>query len=205
MFTGIITHLGKITNKKDTKISIEADQSLLEKLEKGTSISVNGTCLTVLEKPKKKSFTVEIMPETQKKTTFGQLKTANLVNLELPTTPETMLSGHIVQGHIDSIGTIKHIEPKGNSYILTIEIPQNLSKYIVEKGSIALNGISLTVIEAADTHFTVGIIPFTWQNTMLHTIKEGTPVNIETDVLAKYLEKLTRQIVIPVDTGIQKI
>lgn len=193
MFTGIITHQGILKDKRGPKFIIETDLSLIKKIEKGTSVSINGACLTVLEMPKQKTFTVEIMPETQKKTMLGKLISGDIVNLELPTTSDTLLSGHLVQGHIDSIGTISDIEKKGNSRILTITIPKEITKYIVEKGSIAVNGIALTVINQIELSFTVGIIPFTWENTMLHDAKVGDPVNIETDILAKYIEKLLKK------------
>ncbi len=190
MFTGIVTHLGKIKNKQDTSLAIEAPLSLIRELKKGTSIAVNGACLTVLAKPVDTSFTVEVMPETLSRTMLGKLNDGDQVNLELSVTPVTLLSGHIVQGHIDGVGIVKKIKEAGNSKILTINIPKSLSKYIVEKGSIAVNGISLTVIEARDIYFTVGIIPYTWTHTMIKDLKIRDQVNIETDILAKYLEKL---------------
>jgi riboflavin synthase len=115
------------------------------------------------------------------------------VNLELPATPTTLLSGHIVQGHIDCIAKIDKISVEGNSQIFQFAIPKNISKYLVKKGSICVNGISLTIINCSDDFFTVGIIPHTWEKTMLHTTKIGDLVNIEVDVLAKYIEKLIKQ------------
>ena len=190
MFTGIITHLGKIQSKNATSITIQADASIIRKIEKGTSIAVNGTCLTVSDKPISNIFSAEVMPETCRRTCLNTLQKNDLVNLELSMTPQSFLAGHIVQGHIDGTGEITSIQEEGNSKILKITIPAKLEKYIVEKGSIALNGISLTVIQAQKTFFTVGIIPFTWSHTMLKNIQVGTQVNIETDIIAKYLEKL---------------
>jgi riboflavin synthase len=187
MFTGIISNLGKIKAKNDTGFVIEADNALAQKLEDGTSISVNGVCLTVLEKPIDTVFTVEVMPETWKRTMLQDLHDNDVVNLELPVTPQTFLSGHIVQGHVDGIGTLKQIEEKENSKILTLEVSQELTKYIVEKGSVAINGISLTVIDVTEHSFTVGIIPYTWNHTMLQYIQIGDTVNIETDILGKYI------------------
>lgn len=189
MFTGIITNLGKLKSKRDAAFAFEASPSFCRKISKGTSIAVNGACLTVIEK-NYDTFAVEIMPETQNRTMLGKLRTNDLVNLELPATAETFLSGHIVQGHIDGVGVIKKIVPQGNSKILSISIPKPLAKYIADKGSVAVNGISLTIISTKLNYFTVGIIPYTWEQTMLHQIKIGNRVNIEVDILAKYLEKL---------------
>lgn len=182
MFTGIITHLGNVTDKTDKTLTISVPPEFLYKLTKGTSVSINGICLTVVNTDKH-SFTVDVMPETKNKTNVNYLKIADLVNLELPVTPTSFLSGHIVQGHIDGIGKITKIY----SHMITIAIPKNISRYLVEKGSIAVNGISLTIINTAKNSFTVGLIPFTWNNTMLHTIRKGDFVNIEVDILAKYL------------------
>ncbi len=191
MFTGIITHLGKLRKVNKSTYAISADQSLLTKLRKGDSVAINGICLTVAERYKD-FFMVDCIPETKLKTNIEYLKIGDLVNLELPATPNSILSGHIVQGHIDGIGKLENIKKQANSYILKFSIPEKLSKYIVNKGSIAVCGIALTVIKAGKKFFTVGIIPHTWKNTMLRSIKLGDLVNIEVDILAKYLEKLTK-------------
>lgn len=193
MFTGIITNLGKLTKKEGTIFTFSTDKSFCKKIEGGTSVSINGVCLTVFKKLTPSSFSVEIMPETENKTILVRLKINDLVNLELPATPQSLLSGHIVQGHIDGTAKLAGIIEQKNSYILKFSIPSDLSRYITEKGSIAVNGISLTVIEVKKEHFTVGIIPYTWNNTMLHTIKTGDLANVEVDILAKYMEKLLRK------------
>ncbi len=190
MFTGIISHLGKLTKAEDSVFTFSAPKTFCASLKKGTSIAINGACLTVTSKPRSNAFSVEIMPETLKRTMLGKLKVDDLVNMELPVTANTLLSGHIVQGHVDGTGKVEKIKKEGNSRLFTIKIPSLLSKYIVEKGSIALNGISLTVICAQASYFTVGIIPYTWKRTMLSKLQPGDLVNIETDILAKYLEKL---------------
>lgn len=190
MFTGIITHLGKVTKRHDSLFTFSADDSLIRKLETGTSVAVNGVCLTVLEKPQGDTFDVEVMPETLKKTNLGELTEDMIVNLELPATAETFLSGHIVQGHVDAKAKILSITPEGNSHIFTFALPKDIAKYVVDKGSITVNGISLTVIKAHSDSFTVGIIPHTWDHTMLYTAKVDEYVNIETDVFAKYVERL---------------
>lgn len=141
----------------------------------------------------KENISVDVMEETMKKTTLGTLKPHDLVNLELPVTVQSLFSGHIVQGHIDGTAKLADIIKKKNSHTLKFLIPSPLSKYIVPKGSIAVNGIALTVIEAGKGFFTVGIIPFTWYHTMLHKVKIGDLVNLEVDVLAKYVEKILRQ------------
>lgn len=189
MFTGIITHLGIVIKKTSTRLIISTDAELLNNITLGMSVAINGICLTVVSYDNN-TFAIDFMPETAKRTTINSLDTESIVNLELPATSETFLAGHIVQGHVDAIGKIRSITDNGNSKVFTIEIPQDINKYIVEKGSITINGISLTVIDVDDTIFTVGIIPHTWDKTMLHTAKEGDMVNLEVDVLAKYLEKL---------------
>lgn len=191
MFTGIITHLGKITEKTNTKLVIKTDKDIVNKLSKGTSIAVNGICLTVISKDKN-SFTINFIPETSDKTNIQYLELGTEVNLEIPATADTLFSGHIVQGHVDSMGKITAIKEKGNSLIFTFSIPKSLSKYLVDKGSISVNGISLTVITVTDSQFTVGIIPHTWEHTMLHAAKIGDYVNLEVDTMAKYMEKLVK-------------
>ncbi len=192
MFTGIITHLGKLETVDDSRLQFSADPSLCDNLFIGQSIAVNGTCLTA-QSFTKSNFTVEVMPETMSRTMLGNLKPSDIVNLELPATPTTFLAGHIVQGHIDGIGILTDITPQGNSQLLDISVPERLIPYIVEKGSIALNGISLTVIHTEENILRVGIIPHTWEATMLHTAKIGDILNIEVDILAKYIEKLTKK------------
>jgi riboflavin synthase len=191
MFTGIITNLGKVTSKSKNKLIIKTDRVFIGKLSKGTSIAIDGICLTIVDL-RENSFSIDFMPETEEKTNIKYLKTSDLVNLELPATAKSFLSGHIVQGHIDGVAKLETITKESNSYILKFSIPKNLSKYIVEKGSMAVNGISLTVIDIGNKFFTVGIIPHTWDKTMLHTIKLNDYVNIEVDILAKYLEKLIK-------------
>lgn len=190
MFTGIITHIGKLNKKQGSLFTFNANRSFCKKLKHDASVAVNGVCLTIVNKPSDDSFSIEIMPETQKRTMLGSLKLNDLVNLELPTRANTFLSGHLVQGHIDGIAKLQDFFHKGDSRILKFLVPNSLSKYIVEKGSVALNGISLTVIEATKDYFTVGIIPHTWRKTTLYTLKLGALVNIEVDIVAKYVEKL---------------
>lgn len=188
MFTGIITHLGKISKKTDRELTISTDRQFLSKIQKGTSVSINGICLTVTETGRD-LFAVDFIPETANRTNIKYFQPDDLVNLELPATPTSFLSGHFVQGHIDGVSKLLDIKVSSNSHILKFATSPSFAKYTVKKGSIAVNGISLTVIEAGEKFLTVGIIPYTWNHTMLHTIKTGDSVNIEVDILAKYLEK----------------
>ncbi len=192
MFTGIITHTGKVADASRSKIKIRASLHLMRKLDRGASISVNGTCLTVAAKDRN-SLTADVMPETRGRTNLQYLKRGKLVNLELPTTPNSFLSGHLIQGHIDGIARLQHVTRKDTGHILKFSFSHTLSKYVVEKGSIAVDGIALTVIEVKRSYFSVGIIPHTWEATAIHTMRVGDAANIEVDIIAKYVEKLLRK------------
>lgn len=191
MFTGIITHTGTVAQKTRTTIRVRLGRDIVRALKKGGSIAVDGACLTVTAKTVD-SFSADVMPETFKRTNFGTHENGDLVNLELPATPQTFLSGHIVQGHVDAMGIVKEIKKDGNQFTLSISVPRKLSRYIAPKGSITVNGVSLTVIEARPGSFSVGIIPHTWKSTMFHTLRPKKRVNIEVDVLAKYIEQCVR-------------
>jgi len=192
MFTGIITETGTVASVSRSNIAIRVSTPFVRKLRRGTSVAVDGACLTVVAKDAR-SFTADIMPETQKRTALGALRRHDTVNLELPATPSSFLSGHIVQGHVDGTGVLEKIRKEGTSHILSFSVPRSLARSVIEKGSIALNGISLTVINASVSGFTVGIIPHTWKTTALHKLKRGGRVNVETDILAKYVEKIIKQ------------
>lgn len=189
MFSGIVSHLGTVEKKTKYSLVISTNQELIQRLRKGTSISVNGICLTVVLK-NKNTFHINFIPETAQRTNIQYVQVHHRVNLELPSTAETFLSGHIMQGHVDTVGRITEIIEAGNSRLITFSIQKKMTRYIVEKGSIAVNGISLTVISVDKNTFSVGIIPFTWDHTMLHMTKVGDYVNIEVDIFAKYVEKL---------------
>lgn len=193
MFTGIITHLGKLEMVKEYRYTLSSAQSFFAKLGKGRSVSVNGICLTVIAFPNKNRFSVEVMPETLRRTNLGDLNLGDYVNLELSVSPQNLFDGHIVLGHIDGTGIITSIVRETNSWIFKFKVRENLSKYLVEKGSVAVNGISLTVIDAGKDFFTVGIIPTTWKKTMLQFSRVGDKINIEVDILAKYIEKLLKK------------
>lgn len=189
MFTGIITNLGKVSEKMDNKLSVKTVRQLVNKLSKGASIAMDGICLTVVDKSDDQ-FSADFMPETEARTNIKYLRVGDLVNLELPATPDSFLSGHIIQGHIDGVAKLIDMKKSAGSYLLRFELPQNLFKYFVEKGAITINGISLTITLSVANNFTVGIIPHTFKNTMLQKIKIGDFVNIEIDILAKYIKKL---------------
>lgn len=189
MFTGIITQTGKLTEKQGSVFRFNATRKFSQHLKSGDSLAVNGVCLTLLNTPVDGSLQVEIMTETARRTTLGNLKPNERVNLELPATAATFLSGHIVQGHVDAVGQIETIKAEGKSHILTISLPAKMTQYVVEKGSICVNGISLTVMDIGALFFRLGIIPYTWSHTMLSQIQVGDCVNIEADIIAKYVEK----------------
>lgn len=191
MFTGIIETTGTVEKKGKTTLTIEAP-NVLSELKKGSSIAVDGACLTVTEKTDK-TFTADVMPITFERTLLGKRKKGSLVNLELAMRGEKRFEGHMVMGHVEGVATLKQIKLDENAYLLTFQLPNNLASYVVLTGSIAINGISLTVAKLDQDMATVSIIPHTWDQTNLHTLKEGDSVNIETDILAKYAEKLVQK------------
>lgn len=162
---------------------------VLEDVQLGDSIAVNGVCLTVTHFDKS-SFTADVMPETVRRTSLAELKKGSPVNLERALTLASRLGGHIVSGHIDGTGEIVKFADEGNAILMTISAGPELLRYIVEKGSVALDGISLTVAQVTDSDFTVSLIPHTREVTNLGSKKTGSPINIETDVLGKYVEKM---------------
>lgn len=188
MFTGIITNLGEITNIKKDNLTVKTNKDLTGRLSRGGSISLNGVCLTVVDLAKN-SFKVDVMPETRKRTNLAGSRIGDLVNLELPLTPKNYLSGHIVYGHIDGVGTIEAIKPRGNSQLFTIATSPKIIAYMVEKGAVTIDGISLTLTNVGKKQFSVGIIPLTFRNTNLKQTKIGSIVNIEVDIIGKYIRK----------------
>lgn len=194
MFTGIIEELGKINRiiKASSTSSLEITcKKILEDIEIGASISVNGICLTVT-KFSANSFYADVMNETYKKTSLSTLKKNDVVNLERAMPINSRFSGHIVSGHIDGTGKISSIKKDNNSYIYKIKAKKEILDLIVEKGSIAIDGISLTVFELTPISFSVSIIPHTNKVTILHNKKIGDLVNLENDIFAKYIIKITK-------------
>lgn len=191
MFTGIVEEIGIIkgfTKKTHGADIIVGCQKVLKDTVIGDSIAINGCCQTVVAL-NDCTFTANVSDETLKISTMENLQTGDKVNLERALTPTSRMGGHIVQGHIDCKGKFLRLEKLSNFYNLTFEIPHTESKYVVYKGSITVNGTSLTVADINDNIFKVAVIPHTFQNTTLHTLKNGDTVNIETDILGKYIEK----------------
>lgn len=183
LFTGIVEELAQVSALEGPEITIRATK-VLQDVKIGDSIALNGCCLTVTAFDDT-TWKAHISDETFARTNLGELGPGSKVNLERPLQPTGRLGGHIVQGHVDALGTITKPAPD-----LEIEIPQELSRYIVEKGSITVDGISLTVVDAKETSFTVAIIPHTQEVTNLGVKTVGDQVNIEVDIMAKYAEKL---------------
>ncbi len=192
MFTGLIEELGVIRSiKKNAEGAyiIVGASKVLSDLKIGDSVAVNGPCLTVTAF-NRDSFTVFAMPETLKKSTLGGLTSGEKVNLERAMTLGGRLGGHLVSGHIDAVVTLTGRNPQGGAIILDFEAPQTLMRYIVPKGSVALDGVSLTVVETAESGFSVGLIPLTSAETTLGYCKIGSGINLEVDLIGKYVEKM---------------
>lgn len=187
MFTGIIEEIGKIRQITDKYIEIEC-KSVLEDINLGDSICVNGVCLTVTD-IKSGCFTADISPETFRVTNLGSLKSGNFINLERAMKADGRFGGHIVAGHIDNLGRVKSVKKNGDFYDLYVELPQELSKYVVKKGSIAINGTSLTAADINENTVKIAVIPHTFENTNLKYLTPESHVNIEVDMFAKYIEK----------------
>ncbi|MFH1560283.1 MAG: riboflavin synthase [Chloroflexota bacterium] len=188
MFTGIIQEMGETREADSSSLSVEAT-TLLEGLREGDSIAVNGTCLTVTTIGEG-YFSVDTMPETLRRTNLGLLKPGDPVNLERALTLSSLLGGHLTQGHVDATGTLVSIQPEGDALLMKFHAPPQVMKYVVEKGFIALDGISLTVMEYDAATFVISVVKYTLENTNLGHRKPGDVVNLEVDILAKYVEKL---------------
>jgi len=197
MFTGLVEEVGNILSIVERggnhRITIQAPQSAKE-LKEGNSIAVSGVCLTALD-IKSDTFCADLAKETWTRTSFSRITQGAQVNLELPLKVDARMGGHIVQGHVDGTGKLIGLEPIANAddFWLHIEVPGDLEKYLVFKGSVAIEGISLTVAQLEGLRLTIAIIPHTIKMTNLQSLKPGDPLNIETDIVAKYLEKWTRR------------
>lgn len=192
MFSGIITALEKpqFIEKNDKSMQIMLPIPLGWKLQEGDSVSVDGICLTV-DKIEKDSFMVYCMSETLKRTTLSSLPDDHAFNLEQPLTLNGAIGGHMVSGHIDTIAKVIMVDNNNDSYVLKIQLPEQFMRYVIYKGSIAINGVSLTVSEVANDALSVSLIPYTLSHTNLGFLKENDFVNIEVDMIAKYIEKLS--------------
>ena len=202
MFTGLVQETGEITDLRQmkarkgdvlTRITISA-KAIPKELKLGDSIAVSGVCLTAVAIGRK-SFSADLADETLKRTSLSRLKKKSLVNLELPARPQDRLGGHIVQGHVDATGTLASLTRiKGHDdWRLVIDMPIELAKYVVAQGSITVEGISLTVAAIEGHRVEIAIIPHTYEHTNLRDLHTGSPVNLEVDVLAKHVEKLTQK------------
>jgi riboflavin synthase len=192
MFTGLVEEKGKLINKIKTGEGLRlvlTAQKVFDDLEIGSSISVNGVCLTVVEL-KKDSFAVDTIEETLKKTNLGRLNINDNVNLERPLKVDARLGGHFVLGHVDTTGIIESVNELSNSHFITISYPESFKQYLIYVGSVAIDGVSMTVAEVNNNSFSVGIIPHTWSETVFSDKKPGDSVNLEFDVLGKYVEKI---------------
>jgi riboflavin synthase len=192
MFTGIIEELGTIesfaANEGGARIVVSATMVVVDSHD-GDSISVNGVCLTALD-IKSNSFAADLSQETLDRSTLGRLQSGSRVNLERAVTPSTRLGGHIVQGHVDAPGEFLSAEEHGDFWTVRIGFPEVISRYLVYKGSVAVEGISLTIAALRDDSFDIAVIPKTWELTNLSTLKSGDQVNLEADVIAKYVERM---------------
>jgi riboflavin synthase len=191
MFTGLIADLGSVIalEQNGAGAVLRVRSRLADELAEGDSIAVNGVCLTATDVGSG-SFAAEAMLETLERSSLGQLRSGAGVNLELPLRAEDRLGGHVVQGHVDGTGSVGAIRSEGFARVLEIEVEPRLRRYLVEKGSVAIDGVSLTVSALREDGFAVSLIPETLERTNLGSIAEGAIVNIEVDVLAKHVERL---------------
>jgi riboflavin synthase len=191
VFTGLVQELGRIDSiaRSDSGARLTIETALAAQLREGDSIAVNGVCLTAINVDGG-LFGAEVSNETLQRSSLGGADIGRAVNLELPLRASDRLGGHIVQGHVDAVGTVSAVSDDGFARRVEIESPEPLLRYVVEKGSIAVDGVSLTVVGLNQRSFTVSLIPETLQRTTLGTAQPGTKVNLEVDVLAKYVERL---------------
>ncbi len=192
MFTGIIEELGSVRSfergGKGARLAVEATV-VTEGTSAGDSIAVNGVCLTALDVGEH-GFAADVSQETLDRSTLGGLSPGSSVNLERAVTPSTRLGGHIVQGHVDGRGTFVSAVQSGDFWTVTIGFSQELDRYFVHKGSVAVEGISLTIAELRESEFDIAVIPKTWELTNLSTLRPGDEVNLEADIIAKYVERM---------------
>ena len=194
MFTGIIEELGRVRSiehrGQNARIVIEA-HTVTGDAKQGDSIAVNGVCLTALD-IKPDSFAADVSRETLARSTLGSLMPGTSVNLERALTPSMRLGGHIVQGHVDARGKLVSVTDLGESWTVRIDYPKDIARYLVFKGSVTVEGISLTIADLTDEYFEVAIIPKTWELTNLSDLKPGDDVNLEVDIIAKYVERMMK-------------
>lgn len=192
MFTGIVEAVGtvlRIVESTPGAYRLAIESSIAPEIEIGDSLSNNGVCLTVVTQSAK-GLEFDLLTETVRRSNLGDLRPGDLINLERPMAATSRFDGHIVQGHVDTAAKLLATEPVGQDHRLEIELPQEFAPYVVFKGSIAVNGVSLTVAELQDDRFVNWIIPHTWSATNLHRLRPGDRVNLEFDLIAKYVERL---------------
>ena len=190
MFTGIVEERGEVAGRTNGRLTVRCD-TVGADTRVGDSISVNGVCLTVVEDDGS-GLAFDLSPETLSRTALDRLREGSPVNLERPVTLATRLGGHLVQGHVDGVGTVVAVEANDGGADVTIEAPAEVGRYLVEKGSVGVDGVSLTVASQDGNRFTVALIPHTLEVTTLGRAEPGDPVNLEVDVIAKYVERLVR-------------
>ena len=188
MFSGIVQSVGKITNFDGNLLKVESPE-VSRNNETSESISVNGTCLTIINKDHE-TFSVNVVEETLKRTNLGNLQIGSNVNLEAALRVGDKIGGHNVQGHVDCTTTIKKINKINNSWVVDFYKPLNFSQYFIEKGFIAVDGVSLTITNDIEEYFSIAVIPFTWNHTIFSGYEVGSVVNLEVDMTAKYIEKI---------------
>jgi riboflavin synthase len=207
MFTGIVEEVGRIESLDKLAAGARMRigcRSVLDQSMPGSSIAVNGVCLTAV-KLDAASFTADLSPETLRRTNLGLLAPGSLVNLERPLAFTGRVGGHLVQGHVDDTGELESLESLGDgNWWLKVRLPADLERYVIRKGSITLDGISLTVAALEDNTVGVAVIPHTYQQTALKTLKTGWPVNVEVDLVAKYVEKLSKGFALEISARFEK-
>ena len=197
MFTGIIQIIGKVKNNDSGRLRITTTDDFINELKIGSSVAVNGVCLTAVELDKDKILVeFDVIPETISKTNLGYLKPTDSVNMEYALKPSDHLDGHIVSGHVDVLEKVSGIsldenEDEGaHQHLFKIGLSEDYNQYVVAKGSITIDGVSLTIVETDDIFFTVAIVPYTWEHTIMNNYEIGTLVNLEFDIIAKYVERM---------------
>ncbi len=191
MFTGLIEAVAEVVELKPTATGfrLRLGTTLARDLAAGDSVAINGVCLTVVAATADEMH-ADVSPETARVSSLAALKRGARVNLERPLRADGRIGGHFVQGHVDAVGTVEEVRPDGEYFWLTVRFPEMLAPYIVRKGSIAVDGVSLTVAGLSERQFDVQIVPYTWQHTNLQTLRAGDPVNLECDVVGKYVARM---------------
>lgn len=199
MFTGIVEEVGRVAEASATGLCVEASLVMAD-LKVSDSICVNGTCLTVTAR-NESSFSVDTVPETLRRTNLGGLKAGDAINLERSMAADGRFGGHILQGHVDGTGKVLSVEQEGEAHNIKFEAGDSIMRYVVEKGFVAVDGTSLTVVDCDYRTFSVTIVPYTWENTVFGSRRPGDAVNLEVDIIAKYVERLATGPRLPVDTA----